>query len=70
LDREKTVMMINNTKRRMKKQTIEKKIVNKIMLKIMLKIMNWTNKCIDIEIKKMRNKRERITFRIFPTKSH
>jgi len=59
-------MMINNTKRRMKKQTIEKKIVNKIMLKR----MNWTNKCIDIEIKKMRNKRERITFRVFPTKSH
>jgi hypothetical protein len=66
MNREKTVMMINNTKRRMKKQTIEKKIMNKFMLKI----MNLTNKCIDIEIKKIRNKRERITFRGFSTKSH
>jgi DNA-binding transcriptional regulator YiaG len=66
LDREKTVMINNNTKRRTKKQTIEKKTVNKITLKI----INWTNKCIDIEIKKIRNKREHITFRGFPTKSH
>jgi len=58
--------MKNNTKRRMKKQTIEKKIVNKIMLKI----MNCTNKNNNIEIKKMRNKREYIKFRVFPTKSH
>ena len=50
---EKDVIMKNNTKRRMKKQTVEKQIVNKIRLKI----MNWTKKYNNIEIKKMRNKR-------------
>jgi hypothetical protein len=55
LDRKKTVIMKDNTKRRMKKQqTIEKKIMNKIMLKI----MNWTKKYSNTEIKKTRNKRE------------
>ena len=58
--------MKNNTKRRMKKHTIEKKIMNKIILKI----TNCTKKCNNIEIKKMSNKREYIKFRIFPTKSH
>lgn len=66
MDRKKAVIMKNNTKRRVKKQTIEKKIMNKIMLQI----MNSTKKCNNIEIKKMRNKREHKKFRGFPTKSH
>lgn len=50
MDRVKTVVM-KDTKRRINKQTIEKKIVNKIMHKI----MNWTKKGNHVKIKKMRN---------------
>ena len=57
---------MNNTMRRLKKQKIEKKILNKIMLKI----MDWTKQCNNIEIKKMRNQRDHIKFRVFPAKSH
>jgi hypothetical protein len=53
--------MKKDTKRRMKKQTIEKNIVNKVMHKI----MDWTKKGNNIKIKKMRNKRKQ-NFRFSP----
>jgi hypothetical protein len=55
--------MKSETKRRMKKQIMEKKIMNKIMRKI----MKWTKKCNNIKIKKVMNKREHIKFQVFPT---
>lgn len=54
MDRKKTVIMKKDVKRRMKKQTIEKKIVNKIRHKI----LNWTKKGNNIKINEMRNKRK------------
>jgi hypothetical protein len=57
--------MKNNTKRRIKKLTMEKKIMDKIMLKI----MNWTKRCNNIEKKKMSNKREH-KISGFPPQNH
>lgn len=61
MDSTNTVIMKKDTKRRMKKQTIEKNIVNKVMHKI----MDWTKKGNNIKIKKMRNKRKQ-NFRFSP----
>jgi hypothetical protein len=66
LDRKKTVTMKNNTKRRMKKQTIEKKIMDTIMYKIVY----WTKECNGTKIKKMRNNREQYKISGFFHNSH